>query len=154
VAVVGDYAYVADWTAGLRVISVSDPAHPVEVGYYDTPGYANGVAVIGDYAYVADVDAGLQMYQFYGAGVEESSKPQAPSLKPAVTIVHGVLMLGAVDSRQNTGYRVELLDVSGRKVLDLHPGPNDVRSLSPGAYFVRLGPNRKDTRLTKLVVTR
>jgi hypothetical protein len=76
------------------------------------------------------------------------------SSKLPSTVVRGVLVLGAVDSRQNTGYRVELLDVSGRKVLDLHPGPNDVRSLSPGAYFVRLGPNRKDTRLTKVVVTR
>jgi hypothetical protein len=30
-----------------------------------------------------------------------------------------------------------LLDASGRKVLDLAPGPNDVRHLSPGVYFVR-----------------
>ncbi len=30
-----------------------------------------------------------------------------------------------------------LLDISGRKVLDLHAGPNDVRSLAPGVYFVR-----------------
>ena len=30
------------------------PPSPVEVGYYDTPGYARGVAVSGNYAYVAD----------------------------------------------------------------------------------------------------
>jgi len=30
-----------------------------------------------------------------------------------------------------------LLDVSGRKVLDLRPGANDVRALAPGVYFVR-----------------
>ncbi len=29
-----------------------------------------------------------------------------------------------------------LLDVSGRKVLALHSGANDVRRLSPGVYFV------------------
>lgn len=28
-----------------------------------------------------------------------------------------------------------LLDISGRKVMELHPGPNDVRHLSPGVYF-------------------
>jgi len=33
-----------------------------------------------------------------------------------------------------------LLDVSGRKVLDLHPGANDLRRLSPGVYFVRERP--------------
>jgi hypothetical protein len=30
-----------------------------------------------------------------------------------------------------------LSDVSGRKVLDLKPGANDVRMLAPGVYFVR-----------------
>jgi len=30
-----------------------------------------------------------------------------------------------------------LLDISGRKVLDLKPGANDVRQLAPGVYFVR-----------------
>jgi DNA-binding beta-propeller fold protein YncE len=56
VAVAGDYAYVADLGAGLRVVDVSDPANPTEVRYYDTPGYANDVAVApaGDYVYVAD----------------------------------------------------------------------------------------------------
>jgi hypothetical protein len=30
-----------------------------------------------------------------------------------------------------------MLDIGGRKVLDLHPGPDDVSRLSPGVYFVR-----------------
>ncbi len=50
----GTYAYVADDTAGLRVVDVSNPAAPFEVGFYDTPGSAQGVAVAGAYAYVAD----------------------------------------------------------------------------------------------------
>jgi hypothetical protein len=29
------------------------------------------------------------------------------------------------------------LDVSGRKVLDLQPGANDVGYLAPGVYFIR-----------------
>jgi hypothetical protein len=40
--------------AGLRVIDVSNPSSPREVGFYDTPGWASGVAVSGTYAYVAD----------------------------------------------------------------------------------------------------
>ena len=31
----------------------------------------------------------------------------------------------------------DLLDITGRKVLSLVPGPNDIRHLSPGVYFVR-----------------
>jgi hypothetical protein len=42
------------WDAGLRVIDVSNPSSPREVGFYDTPGNARGVAVSGSYAYVAD----------------------------------------------------------------------------------------------------
>jgi YVTN family beta-propeller protein len=69
-------------------------------------------------------------------GIEESPKPQAASYKPVATVVHGVLLLGAVGSTQNTGHRTELLDISGRKVLDLKPGANDVSDLAPGVYFV------------------
>ena len=58
VAVAGSYAYVADWFGGLRVINVANPAAPIEVGFYDTPGNASGVAVAGSYAYVADSEAG------------------------------------------------------------------------------------------------
>ena len=32
---------------------------------------------------------------------------------------------------------VFLLDIAGRKVLDLHPGPNDVSGLAAGVYFMR-----------------
>jgi hypothetical protein len=61
VAVSGDYAYVADGYAGLRVVSVSDPAHPVEVGSFDTPGWAHGVAISGNHVFVADCDSGLSV---------------------------------------------------------------------------------------------
>ncbi len=37
VVVVGNYAYVADGNAGLRIIDVSLPSAPIEVGFYDTP---------------------------------------------------------------------------------------------------------------------
>ena len=40
IAIVGDWAYVADDGEGLRIVDVSDPNHPTEVGSYDTPGYA------------------------------------------------------------------------------------------------------------------
>ena len=46
-------------------------------------------------------------------------------------------VLGAAARGENTGYRAELLDVSGRRALDLKPGANDVSRLSPGVYLVR-----------------
>ena len=64
----GDYVYVADGAEGLRVISVSDPAQPVEAGNYYTSGTCRGVAVSGDYAYVANYTAGLQVISVADAG--------------------------------------------------------------------------------------
>lgn len=43
-------ALVADGFAGLRVIDISGPSSPVEVGFYDTPDSAQGVAATGDLA--------------------------------------------------------------------------------------------------------
>ena len=47
-------------------------------------------------------------------------------------------------------HRAELLDITGRKVLDLEPGVNDVRALAPGVYFVRHAP----APTTKVVIQR
>lgn len=53
VAVAGQYAYVAAYGSGLRVVDVSDAAHPTEVGVYQTESEAWSVVVEGRYAYVA-----------------------------------------------------------------------------------------------------
>lgn len=55
------FAFVSAGSAGLVVVSVSDPAHPVIAGTRDTPGNANDVRIAGRYAYVADGPAGLQI---------------------------------------------------------------------------------------------
>jgi DNA-binding beta-propeller fold protein YncE len=136
VAVSGNYAYVADGGAGLRIINVSNPQSPFEAGYYDTPGWAYGVAVSGNYAYVADREAGLRIIEFYGAGVAETLNTEVRTPNRGPTIIRGVLNLG-VDSGQYSAFRAELLDISGRKVMVLAPGVNDVRRLAPGVYFIR-----------------
>jgi phosphoribosylformylglycinamidine (FGAM) synthase PurS component len=66
-------------------------------------------------------------------GIEESPKPQASSHKLGATVVRGLLRLSEA--------RGELLDISGRSVLALHSGANDVSRLSPGVYFVRAEPS-------------
>ncbi len=61
VFVAGNYAYVADGLYGVRVIDVSNPYSPMEVGYYDSPGEARKVFVDGDLMYVADGTAGVRV---------------------------------------------------------------------------------------------
>ena len=75
--------------------------------------------------------------------------------KPAPTIIRGVLFLPKSASPSlSTSF---LMDIAGRKVLDLLPGANDVRALAPGVYFVRSAPSaigRKPSAVTKVVLTR
>jgi hypothetical protein len=73
------------------------------------------------------------------------------TMTAGATLVRGVLVLGAVGSRQNTGYRAELLNAAGRKVLELRPGANDVRGLAPGIYFVQ---EAQAQPIRKVVITR
>jgi YVTN family beta-propeller protein len=71
----------------------------------------------------------------------------------ATSHVRGVLSLRPMAD----GSRRELLDVSGRKVMDLKAGDNDVRRLAPGVYFVRgWGPGTRGegSGLTKVIVAR
>jgi len=110
----------------------------------------------------------IEVYPLYriglAGGVEETPSAEVRTTN-AATIVRGVLVLGGVDSRQNTVYRAELLDAAGRKVMELMPGANDVRGLAPGVYFCHLTANsassaqasgvmRDASSFPKVVVTR
>jgi hypothetical protein len=75
-----------------------------------------------------------------GAGVEERSTSDPSGVARHVSVVHGVLHLprDMTELPGNSGRvpRPTLLDISGRRVLDLRPGPNDIGRLAPGVYFV------------------
>jgi len=103
------------------------------------------------------------VYRMWALGVQESPVSSRPLRPYGPTVLRGVLMIG--DRGQKTADRAaasdggrcgQLLDISGRKVLDLHPGANDVSRLSPGVYFVRSasGVLRSASGVTKVMVTR
>ncbi|MHB8158144.1 MAG: LVIVD repeat-containing protein, partial [Desulfocucumaceae bacterium] len=68
-----EYAYIADGSAGLRIIDIKNPYSFIEVGCYDTPGNANKVYISGNYAYIADGITGIQ--------IVDISDPFFPALK-------------------------------------------------------------------------
>ena len=81
--------------------------------------------------------------------------------KRHATIVRGVLFLPRdmteLPGNSDRVPRPILLDITGRKVLDLQPGANDVRALAPGVYFIREGVGRSEqggAGIRKVVVTR
>ena len=99
VAVSGDYAYVADFLAGLCVISVANPTHPDTVGHLDTPDRALGVAVSDGYAYLAVEDSGLLVIS-----VADPAHPVAvgrfdtPGVAIGVAVVGGFVYVAGGDS--------------------------------------------------------
>jgi hypothetical protein len=87
------------------------------------------------------------------------ARPSRLESRAATTICRGVLVLQARGEKRAARSESELLDLSGRKVLDLMPGANDVSRLSPGVYFVRAEPlavSRKPSAVTvrKVILTR
>jgi len=70
-------------------------------------------------------------------GVAEGRKPQATSLKLGATVVHGVLRLPV----SLFTIHASLFDMTGRQVMTLRPGVNDVSRLAPGVYFIRSEPS-------------
>jgi hypothetical protein len=71
------------------------------------------------------------------AGVSEMPIAELRTPNVGATLCKGVLNLQSAIS--NLQSEIVLMDASGRKVLDLHAGGNDVSSLSPGVYFVCSG---------------
>jgi hypothetical protein len=82
-------------------------------------------------------------------GVEESPRSTASSSQPSATVVRGVLTLSSAANLKPQAS--SLLDAAGRKVMALKHGPNDVRRLSPGVYFIRRSDEK---RLQRIVVVR
>ena len=94
------------------------------------------------------------VHRVYPDGLADG-KNQTVRLRPTATIARGVLVLDAAGSRQQTGYRAELLDVSGRKVMDLRVGDNDIRQLAPGVHFIREAQAQAQAQaVRKVVITR
>lgn len=66
------YAYIASYEGGLRIVDVSNPSSPFEVGFFDTYQYSTDLAVSGNYVYLTDLDDGLLIIDI--------SNPSSPQL--------------------------------------------------------------------------
>jgi YVTN family beta-propeller protein len=91
-------------------------------------------------------DACVSVLRDAPADVVQMPQAEFRTTYASPTMVHGVLPLppSAVSHQPSA-----LVDISGRRVLDLHAGSNDVSRLAPGVYFLRCG-----TTTAKVVVPR
>ncbi len=74
---------------------------------------------------------------YYDAQALEERRERITQTAQPPTIVRGQLVLRAAVGGERPAVGTCLLDATGRRVLDLHPGPNDVSRFAPGVYFVR-----------------
>jgi len=119
VTVVGRYVYVAEGptfhsgqyvSGGLRVVDISDPANPIEIGFYNT-GAASDVAVTRGYAHVAD-RGGLFILRYYS----------------------GTISGRVIDSNATPVSGVTVSAVSGLSTTTGADGYYTISDLSPGIY--------------------
>jgi YVTN family beta-propeller protein len=105
--------------------------------------------------YVTSYDgAGIYVIGAAAGAVAEPRAALPISDRSASTMVRGVLLM---PERTGLSRSASLLDISGRKVMELRPGANDVRALAPGVYFVAEGlriRGQGSGRIRKVIVTR
>lgn len=127
---------------------------------YAQPGYCDDEATAmfvdrAGYVYVTGRgDFGANAWDFVTikydpkAGIEETPNAEVRATKGGPTIVRGVLFMAEDPSPS------WLLDISGRKVLDLKPGANDVRRLAPGVYLVHSANDKRQSQMARVIVAR
>jgi hypothetical protein len=135
----------ASWDSIVRLVSSAS-----------SPGSAF-IALSGPAVHVVWVDRrdglGAVYYKRNLTGNLAEAEPLEPIAcfdQRAALIVRGVLRLpDAVGGRRSAVSA--LLDISGRKLLDLHPGANDISRLAPGVYFMSSAADGRRPRV-KVVV--
>ena len=135
----GSYAYIADHLGGLRVIDVSTPSNPTEVGYYDTPSAAVSVFAADYLVYVANANCGVQIYQNSLMGIEEN-KSELPTTRLKLVISPNpfatstrIKLLGASKSQKAN---LTIYDASGRLIKTI---PNSQFPIIRGMVEIKMG---------------
>jgi uncharacterized secreted protein with C-terminal beta-propeller domain len=144
------YVYLSDADGGLRIIDVSSSSNPFEVGYYQTPTFLALNAFLSDpYVYVAAACLGLQIYEFYGAGIEEGPEkpiPLSSKLRLLQNPIRGDCIEVLLSSPEQNSAEISLYNQIGQKLRAYHfnalkKGENrlrlDVKGLPAGVYFLK-----------------
>jgi choice-of-anchor B domain-containing protein len=135
VRVLGNLAVASWYTEGFRIIDISDPTLPVEVGYLDTyPGPSGGTKGDWDvYPFLpsgtilaSDIDGGLFLASFTSDyGILAGTVRDAGALLP----IAGATVATPGGTRTETG-------ADGRYAVDADPGPATLMAVAPGYHAV------------------
>jgi DNA-binding beta-propeller fold protein YncE len=145
-------------SVGMNAIALLDGATDSVIGNILFPGEASDMTAVpqADRMFVSDIyNSCVYVIRMSPPAVAETPLAGVRRVAHGATIIRGVLFLPGASSPKPQA--PSLMDATGRKVLDLHSGVNDVSRLAPGVYFVREEPHassRKPQAVRKIVVTR
>ena len=171
--VVGDYVFQANFTAGLRILDISDVAHPVEVGFFDTVPGNDEARIEGVWGVYPFFDSGTVVVSSIGEGVfvlkptltrtvatETDEAPEQFFLSSAHPNPFNPQTSLTLTLAQAQPVRVAVYDVLGREVAVLQEGALPVGAhqltfeatgLPSGTYLVRaMGTTTVQTRFVTL----
>lgn len=136
IALLNQYAYVADEEGGVQVVDISSPTTPKYAGFYSTTNqpWSAGIAIYGGRAYVADEVAGLQIFDL--------GNPIAPALLSTTNIGSGEAIIvkasvNGVFAYVSTGGTLSIVDVSN----PLAPALRGQTSIGGSTYSIAMSGN-------------
>jgi len=129
---------------------------PVTVSLATTSASSISLAVDDDGQPLIAFSTGDGLWLAHGVDIvgqsDERQEPTARGVQPPASVIRDVLFLSAKgEGRMASG---DLLDATGRNVLALKAGANDVRGLAPGIYFVRSAASGEQSAFRKVLVVR
>jgi hypothetical protein len=121
--------FLADDTAGLTVVGISDPSNPTLFGNFDTPDRAFGVTVDGNHAFVADANGGLQVIEVFQRSFNQQDNV---GYSLAVDARNDTIRQGRLTTTQLDSIRWELSADGGSNWQDVTPNGGWNVFVSPG----------------------
>lgn len=119
----GDYAFVADMTAGLQIMDISNPSNPERIGSVDTPGKALDIEVKRNYAFVADYTGGIHTVDI--------SDPENPTIVYSLDTpgrASGITISGDYIFVADSSADIQMIDISDPS------SPNIINSIDTPAW--------------------
>ncbi len=162
IVISGVHAILAAWGSGIRIMDISDPMDPIEIGYYYTPGSARDVSVRDTLAFVAD------QYFFEILDISQAiGNPQNPkipvsfSLHPAYPNPFNSSTVLPYSISNEGKITLKIYNVLGQKVAALfdgiqQPGHHsviwDATIVSSGIYFAQLNATNHTKTIKMLLL--